>query len=233
MSHVLAILALVLAPGAPDAAAAQVISPSLDPLAWTGWRHDGSREAPIEGPVGQTACGAHLCVALPSDPDALYPPHAPSLDYLLTGPTFDLRGKRAITATFKITLAGSPRLNFEFEPTNTCRTPPASVRLILAVPTRGWMSGRKTLPYTRWWNTSAVALAPGTITLSARIEDPAQWSSVYGETASESAAAQAGFEDTLAHARIGFSFGGGCFYGHGVGVTAGAATLELEHIGIE
>ncbi len=233
MNHYLATSGVALALAASGAGAPQVISPSLEPRAWTGWRHDGSRDAAVEGPVGQTACGQHLCVVLPSDPDTLYPPHAASLDYLQTRPTFDLRGKRTITARFKITMDGSPRLNFAFEPTNSCRTPPASVRLILAVPSRGWMSGHKTLPYTRWWNTSAVAITPGTFTLAARVADPEAWSSVYGERASSSGAATAGFEAALARARIGFSFGGGCFYGHGVGVTGGGAAFELVHVDVE
>jgi hypothetical protein len=61
--------------------------------------------------------------------------------------------------------------------------------------------------------------------LTANLDDPTQWVSVFGQAASD------GFEKELHAAQvhmdnIGFTFGGGCFFGHGVFVTGGTATFQ-------
>ena len=57
---------------------------------------------------------------------------------------------------------------------------------------------------------------------------PDQWSSVYGKTGNYDATALAGFRDALANlGHIGMTFGGGCFFGHGVNVSGGTARFVL------
>jgi len=52
----------------------------------------------------------------------------------------------------------------------------------------------------------------------------AQWSSVLGKKGTDSAVATQGFEAALADlGNVGMTFGGGCFFGHGVFVTGGTA----------
>jgi hypothetical protein len=54
------------------------------------------------------------------------------------------------------------------------------------------------------------------------------WSDVIGEFGTLSATTQAGFAATLASvSQIGMTFGGGCFFGHGVNVSGGTAAFEL------
>jgi hypothetical protein len=49
-----------------------------------------------------------------------------------------------------------------------------------------------------------------------------------GEFGTLSATTQAGFAATLASvSQIGMTFGGGCFFGHGVNVSGGTAAFEL------
>src|SRR5258707_1215178 len=79
--------------------------------------------------------------------------------------------------------------------------------------------------YFRWWSNSvAYQLAPGSANLSASLTDISRWTRVFGEKANASAAATAGFKQAMANlGNVGFSFGGGCFYGHGVRVSGGSA----------
>ena len=62
----------------------------------------------------------------------------------------------------------------------------------------------------------------------ATLTDLSQWTSVFGEKANASAAAADGFKQAIANlGNVGFSFGGGCFYGHGVHVTGGNAKFAV------
>jgi hypothetical protein len=82
---------------------------------------------------------------------------------------------------------------------------------------------------TRWFSNSvAHQLAPGTANPSASLTDLSQWTSVFGEKANASAAATAGFKQAMANlGNVGFSFGGGCFYGHGVRLSGGSARFAV------
>jgi hypothetical protein len=87
------------------------------------------------------------------------------------------------------------------------------------------LSGKNGKQYFRWFSTSvAYQLAPGSTNLTASLTDLSQWTSVFGEKANESVAATDGFKQAMANlGNVGFSFGGGCFYGHGVRVSGGKA----------
>jgi hypothetical protein len=68
---------------------------------------------------------------------------------------------------------------------------------------------------------------PGEITLTVPLT-PDQWSSVYGKVENYNADSLAGFEDALRNlGEIGMTFGGGCFFGHGVNVSDGTAHIAL------
>jgi hypothetical protein len=67
------------------------------------------------------------------------------------------------------------------------------------------------------------------VDLSASLTDLSQWTSVFGEKANESATATAGFKQAMANlGSVGFSFGGGCFYGHGVHVSGGDVRFAVR-----
>ncbi len=130
----------------------------------------------------------------------------------------------SVSMTFQIVTTGAPSFNYVMESDNTCTTP-ASVRLFLE---------RKNDDFTgefyRWWaNPVGYELQPmsGNVTLTVALT-PDQWSSVYGKVGNYDATTLAGFHDVLTNlGRAGMTFGGGCFFGHGVNVSDGTARFVL------
>jgi len=128
-----------------------------------------------------------------------------------------------ISASIAMSATGTPVFRYQTAADNTCVSP-AHVRLFFQE--RGDdLSGDDALQYYRWWqNKGAYELASGEAILSVPLTDPSQWSSVFGRTGDEDSAALAGFRQAIANiGNVGFTFGGGCFYGHGVNVVNGTA----------
>lgn len=151
----------------------------------------------------------------------------PQVDYILAPWTQPITGKSYLQITVDVqTLSGSPIWNYQMEQGNTCDFP-AHVRAIIwsckescAKPLMGLD------PYGRWWSNPAAILldsSTGNVTIQIPI-DPSQWTSVYGERGTDNASALAGWLATFgAPGKVGFTFGGGCFFGHGVNVSNGSA----------
>ena len=58
---------------------------------------------------------------------------------------------------------------------------------------------------------------------------PDQWSSVEGQLGNANAQATAGWNQALKKVQyLGLTFGGGCFFGHGISVSGGTATLTIS-----
>lgn len=124
----------------------------------------------------------------------------------------------SITATIAVETTGDPFFEYRTEPSNTCDAP-ATVRLFFQ--RRGDdMSGEGALEFYRWWsNPVAYRLGSGSVALVGDLADPSQWTSVMGRRGTENEAA---FRAALADlGSVGFTFGGGCFFGHGVYVAPG------------
>jgi hypothetical protein len=123
-------------------------------------------------------------------------------------------------AKFRVETTGTPFFDWRTNPNNTCDNP-ASVRLYLQRRGDDMTAAKE---FFRWWsNPVGYTLAPGAAELVAPL-NPAQWSSVLGKRGTDSAAATQGFEAALADlGNVGMTFGGGCFFGHGVFVTGGTA----------
>ncbi len=131
--------------------------------------------------------------------------------------------------TARIVTTGAPLFLYGFGPDNPCPTP-ASIRPILWATGNDWYD-----PYARWWPSTSLPLAslPESVTVRVPME-PSHWTSVYGNGPSVDAEAMAGWLHTLAHpGSVGFTAGGGCFYGHGVWVTGGTAQFELMEMYFE
>jgi hypothetical protein len=63
-------------------------------------------------------------------------------------------------------------------------------------------------------------LGAGSVALVGDLTDPSQWTSVFGRSG---AANEPLFRAALADlGAVGFTFGGGCFFGHGVYITPGS-----------
>ena len=127
--------------------------------------------------------------------------------------------------TFQISTTGAPTFQYVMQSDNTCATT-ATVRLFLQR-----RNDDLTEEFYRWWSNPTVydlQATPGDVTLTVPIT-PDQWSSVYGKFGSQDATTLAGFQDALSNlGHVGMTFGGGCFFGHGVNGSGGPrASLSL------
>jgi hypothetical protein len=153
-------------------------------------------------------------------------PTAPrSVHYVLAA--VNMAASSSVDTSISVITTGTPEFVYSLQPDNSC-TYPAHVRFLLQQ--RGDdLSGTNGKQYFRWWSNSvAYQLAPGTANLSASLIDLSQWTIVFGEKANASAVATAGFKQAMVNlGNVGFSFGGGCFYGHGVRVSGGGARFGV------
>jgi hypothetical protein len=153
-------------------------------------------------------------------------PTAPnSVHYVLAA--VSIAASSSVDASILITTTETPVFVYNLQPDNTC-VYPAHVRFLLQEKGDD-LSGRNGKEYFRWFsNSAAYQLGPGRADLSASLTDFSQWTSVFGEKANASAAATAGFKQAMANlGNVGFAFGGGCYYGHGVRVSDGGARFAV------
>lgn len=137
--------------------------------------------------------------------------------------TGDLTGK-TLTATFEIT-GNSPVFTYYGQATSQCSTP-ASVRLYftgIGEKSPGFYSNY-------WWSnpvsSAVLAVTPAgtTVTLTASLGTTA-WSNWNGKSVSDVPAEFAAAVASVSS--VGLSFGGGCFFSNGVGVSSGSAQFAL------
>jgi hypothetical protein len=151
------------------------------------------------------------------------PTTAPGVGYV-TKSVSGLPASGTVTLSYSVAVTGSPVFDYRTATNNTCGTgSPGTVRLFIqrAGDTE---TGTGVYQQYRYWAISGFkALAPGLFTISAPL-DPAQWSDVYGALGSANPSL---FAAALSNAgRVGFTFGGGCFYGHGV-FNSGGGTAQF------
>lgn len=124
----------------------------------------------------------------------------------------------ALVLTINVSTTDGTVFRYDTETINTCEQP-ARVRPIVI--------GKGNV---RWWATGesgGIVLTPGIWTLSVPIA-PQYWSNVNGQLGNGSNKLLASWQAAMSDVReIGVTFGGGCFYGHGVYVSGGQATFEL------
>lgn len=150
----------------------------------------------------------------PGTPDA-------AIGYLWTS-----RGPRVLAGTLTMRLRvetiGFPTFRYDTEPSNTCDSP-ASVR-----PFFGRYEQRvKKLEYAnRWWPRDAYAeLWAGDVVVTVPLDATrAVWVPAFGWQSFEA--------DRQDVDLLGLSFGGGCFYSHGVYVVGGSATFTVVEIDV-
>ena len=174
---------------------------------------------------------------LPKHPTALtgmagwyvdLPPAPGSLHYLTTPQKTPIVAGQLLTLSVQIVTTGLPIFAYDTEPQNTCVVPPATVRAYLEDKD---FAAHPSDDFTRWWsNPIAIELRDGAYTASTPIALGA-WSSVYGTWNQDY---QAQWAYALAHpAAVGMTFGGGCFFGHGVYVQGGTARFILTSYTIQ
>jgi hypothetical protein len=154
----------------------------------------------------------------------------PSVNYI-TVPYFTGITGSSISMTFSIAAGSTTVFDWHTNPDNTACAEPATVRFMLE---HTGDSALTDIQYRWWsWDVSYVLEAtPGSVTITAPLL-PAQWSNVNGQNGSLNATTEAGFASVLAHpGAIGMTFGGGCYYSHGVFIDSGDATFMLTNFRI-
>jgi hypothetical protein len=110
--------------------------------------------------------------------------------------------------------------NNRLEDSNTCAGA-ATVRAFF------WAHDNGEGEFDRWWSTPAQVLAAGLRTFAIPLAAD-RWSSVFGKTGNADATAREGFVSATRNvSRLGLTFGGGCFFGHGVVAQGGTARFSL------
>jgi|NGEPerStandDraft_6_1074524.scaffolds.fasta_scaffold31218_2 hypothetical protein len=187
-------------------------SGNVIPGQWRVWNVNAAGTAYV--PTNLTASGFKFL----STPDTAL--LTTSTDKSLLG---NLTGK-TITATFTINASAGATFAYYIDPLCTGTTP-ASAHLYFA----GNGQGSGTDWYSNYWfsnpnATTLVSAVGNTVTLTAPI-NTANWSDWGGEAAS---AVSSNFAAAVASVNeVGLSFGGGCGFLNGVGMSAGSATFIL------
>lgn len=188
---------------------------SIDASAWT--INPGTVQSiayPFNGPDSGTATFnfPRSPVPDPNDPGPWY-------GYVLQPWSGPISGS-SLSITYKIKEAReSVIFNWMSEASNTCQAP-ASLRLYFQAGDLYNADG-----FNRWWSNPVHSeLGAGRVTLTVAF-DPSQWSETFGRAGNQNPSA---FYYTLAHpSYVGFTMGGGCFFGHGVNTTGGKAQFQL------
>ena len=150
-----------------------------------------------------------------------------SVHYVSTPVRMSVTTSGHVNAVFQVTTTGMPVFHYQLNPNNTCDYP-AHARFYLQRMGDN-LSGQGKYEFYRWFsNDVAYKLAAGDANLTAALT-PDQWTSVFGKRGDYDFVAGAGFVQALHNlAHVGFVFGGGCYYGHGVNVSGGTARFVLR-----
>jgi hypothetical protein len=155
-----------------------------------------------------------------------------SVHYVSTPVQMSVTTRGHVNSAFQISSSGTPIFHYRLKADNTCDYP-AHARLYLQRKGDD-LSGRGEYEFYRWFsNDVAYELAAGSAKLTAALT-PDQWTSVFGKKGDYHPTATIGFVQALQNlANVGFVFGGGCYYGHGVNVSGGTARFTLSEYSIK
>ena len=211
---IIALIAAIAALSAPGQAV------SLSPRSW-GLIQDGS---PAMVPYTD---GAALALNFPQY-DGIT---KHSVNYYTSKTSFSKTTSAVMTMDIQVVADASAAFTAVFDSTNNCTPENPTVRLFFAK--KNWLKSNQ---YARWWanpiNPAIVGsylLQNGMVTMSVPF-DPANWTDVMGGRGTDNV-----IEFTKAIAAInevGVTFGGGCFFGHGVGVSGGTAVFKITRFEI-
>lgn len=171
---------------------------------------------------------------MPAHPSALsgmagwimqFPENPGFVCYITVPFSASMVGKSAVMFTAQINAEAGVNFRYDLESINTCVFP-AHARAIIRQ-----KGGNE---FARWWsNPMALELRNGVFTVTTPL-DPSQWTSVLGKRGNASGKALKGFKDAISSPQsIGLTFGGGCFFGHGVYVENGSASFILTNYAVQ
>jgi hypothetical protein len=140
------------------------------------------------------------------------------IDYVTRSYTKVIEKGRTLTMMFEIVASADAVWNHKTEGSNTCSNPKASVRFILQKRRDNLDSANGRF----WSNPGSVVLANGRYTLSVPLISN-YWTNVDGQRS------ERGFSSVLGKlGHVGITFGGGCFFGHGVNLERGTAKFIMR-----
>lgn len=150
----------------------------------------------------------------------------PAVHYLVGRAKGPLTGAQSITLTVEIITTGNPAFQWNTEKHNVGCGTPAHVRVML------WKKGAGLSDsFGRWWATvngaalNAILLQPGRYSVTVPLTRE-NFLPVYGNAMSKKSYQK--FAETLFKlGNVAMTFGGGCYYGHGVNVWGGTARFRL------
>ena len=213
----ISLLAYLIAPHDRVSSAEANWQPSARAEKWDIRYSPGMPEHPVQDGKGWRFSFPQYDGALPCDPRVV----CPSIGYITTAAVGPLRGQ-SIKMIVEIT--GLAKVQYQLEPSNTCFSAP-KMRLLIQR-----QNDEFTQEFYRWWsNPKALLLIPGRHSITVPLT-PDQWSSVSGKNG-EFAHEEfyAALEDV---GNIGMTFGGGCFFGHGVNVSGGQVMFAVREFAI-
>jgi hypothetical protein len=158
-----------------------------------------------------------------------FPDSPGSVHYLVTSYSSATR-PQSISMTFHMETGGPVVFHGNLSPDNDCIAP-ARVRLYFQKTDDDWVSDGN-----RWWSNPVSAeldtSGASDVTLSVPLT-PDKWSTVSGEFGNQDETTQAWFFHALDKVgKVGMTFGGGCFFGHGVNISGGSARFVLTDFNI-
>jgi len=153
-----------------------------------------------------------------------------SVNYVTTSKFDKLHLGQVLRATFHIVM--SPDVYFEYGagPNNPC---PRAANYRLYLQKGKSLSDNAN---TRWWSNpiSQDLISAGEEVLLAVPLEPDNWSNIWGHMGDEDNETIKGFFDAVAKAgAVGGTFGGGCFFGHGAGVSKGSAQFIMTEYRVD
>ncbi len=163
-------------------------------------------------------------VRLTSPLGFMFPLSPGSVNYFTENYSTPITQTQSLTMTVKI--IGSPTFNYMLEPWNVCVSP-ATVRPYLERYYTKKLDATYGPDNYRWWSSQAIELREGIFSLTVPFV-PESWSDTGGVFGQNDIT---GFSAALSSPRfVGMTFGGGCFFGHGVNVDGPASFYVNEFV---
>lgn len=192
--------------------------------AWSVYVWD-SRFSTLHQSAATTPSGAVAGFPLQSNMTALLTTTSAS------GLVGDLTNK-TLSATVSLSFTGS--IVYGLEDPNSCAGSPASMRLFISSDPHTYSPTKAGRNETAYWWSNPMNVPMNTQVSGATINvplSPDQWSDANGNHGS-TAGYTAGFNATVSNVQqVGVSFGGGCYFDTGIGVSGGSGSFTLNSIG--
>jgi len=175
-------------------------------------------------PPHPTAASTGWAFSFPAGQDSCVSkrdPNCPSVHYVTTKYTGSINEAAVIHIEGKIEADPAVVWNYRFDKANKCNTP-ARAHVMLQIKNDDLITSDG-----RYWSNTGIPLTNGSFTLNIAVVG-GNWTNVDGGFNKD------GFDNLLKNmGNVGFTLGGGCFFGRGVSVSGGEAKFYLNSFNID